>query len=110
VLRARATIEVQGKLVSAYVLQGNLEDARTSYEAVRTDFARLLESGIDEPFTRYYVACAAAMMGEQQEALQNLEQAIQMRRHFNVARARLESDFIGLRDNARFRTLIEATQ
>ena len=50
------------------------------------------------------------MMGEQQEALQNLEQAIQMRRHFNVARARLESDFIGLRENARFRTLIEATQ
>jgi hypothetical protein len=109
-LKQRAMIEVQQKLTSAYVRQDNLEDARTSYEAVLSGHERLLAAGSEEPFSRYYVACAAAVMGDAERALAELAAAIRLRRHFIIARARVESDFESLRGNERFLSLIEVTQ
>ena len=100
-LKQRAMIEVQQKLASAYVRQDNLEDARTSYEAVLSGHERLLAAGSDEPFTRYYVACAAAVMGDAELALTELTEAIRMRRHFIISRARVEPDFESPRMMAR---------
>ncbi len=109
VLKARATLEVNQKLVSAYVRQENLDDANISFEAVLTGFTRLVASGSDDPFTRYYVACAAAMMGKTEEALEHLEHAIQKHRQFICARGRVETDFESLQGNARFHELIGTT-
>jgi serine/threonine protein kinase/tetratricopeptide (TPR) repeat protein len=109
-LKQRAMIEVQQKLASAYVRQDNLEDARTSYEAVLSGHERLLAAGSDEPFSRYYVACAAAVLGDAELALTELTEAIRMRRHFIISRARIEPDFESLRSNERFLSLIEVTQ
>ncbi|MEO6726445.1 MAG: hypothetical protein ABIP14_14255, partial [Blastocatellia bacterium] len=69
-----------------------------------------LAIGADEPFTRYYVACASAMMGDKEAALEHLAKAIEGRRNFNAARARVEIDFESLREDARFKALIGDTQ
>ncbi len=105
-LKERTLIEVHQKLVSAYIRQGNLEDARAAYEQVTKGFAARLALGADEPFTRYYVACAAAMMGDKQAALEHLTKAIEGRRNFNAARARVEIDFESLRDDPAFQALL----
>ncbi|MFN0107665.1 MAG: protein kinase domain-containing protein [Blastocatellia bacterium] len=104
-LKERALIEVNQKLVSAYVRQGNLEDAQRAYDQLTQSFAERLTAASDDPFTRYYVACAAAMMGEKETALEHLQVAIEGRRNFNAARARVEIDFESLRDDPNFQTL-----
>lgn len=105
-LKERTLIEVHQKLVSAYIRQGNLEDARAAYEQVTKGFAARLAMGADEPFTRYYVACAAAMMGDKEAALEHLTKAIEGRRNFNTARALVEIDFESLRDDPAFQALV----
>ncbi|MBP6823048.1 MAG: hypothetical protein KA368_15980, partial [Acidobacteria bacterium] len=109
-LKERAMIEVNQKLVSAYVRQGNLEDARATYLQLTRSFDERLTAGADDPFTRYYVACAAAMIGEKEKALEHLRIAIEGRRNFNAARAQVEIDFESLKDNPNFKSLIGDTQ
>jgi len=106
-LRERTAIEVHQRLTSAYVRQGNLDDARATFEQVIKGFEQRLEVGADEPFTRYYVACACAMMGERERALECLEKAARMRRQFTVERAKLEVDFESLREDVRFQELLD---
>lgn len=105
-LKERTLIEVHQKLVSAYTRQGNLEDARAAYEQVCKGFAARLAIGADEPFTRYYVACASAMMGDKEKALEHLRVAVEGRRNFNAARAKVEIDFESLRDDPQFQRLL----
>ena len=99
-------IEANQKLVSAYVRQGNLEDAQRAYEQLTQSFDERLAAGADDPFTRYYVACASAMMGDKEKALEHLAAAIEGRRNFNTARAKVETDFESLRDDAEFQNLL----
>jgi non-specific serine/threonine protein kinase len=107
-LKERVLIEVYQKLASAYVRQGNIEDAREAFAHVTQDFEERLAKGADDPFTRYYVACAYAMMGDRQSALEHLRIAIEGRRNFNAARARVEIDFEGLRDDPEFQALVSS--
>ncbi|MGH9937652.1 MAG: TPR end-of-group domain-containing protein, partial [Blastocatellia bacterium] len=107
-LKERVLIEVYQKLTSAYVRQGSMDDARQAFERVTEDFEGRLAKGADEPFTRYYVACAHAMMGDKQGALEHLRKAIEGRRNFNAARARVEIDFEGLRDDTVFQELVKS--
>ncbi len=105
-LKERTLIEVYQKLTSAYVRQGNPDDAREAFSHVTAGFAERLAKGADDPFTRYYVACAHAMMGDKDRALEHLRKAIEGRRAFNAARARLERDFESLHDDPRFQELV----
>jgi non-specific serine/threonine protein kinase len=105
-LKERSLIEVHQKLVSAYVRQGNLEDARIAFRQVTKGFDARLAAGADDPFTRYYVACASAMMGDKTGALDHLAKAIEGRRQFNAARARVEIDFESLRGDPKFQAMI----
>ena len=112
-LTRRAIADMENGLVAlvdnniiAYTRQGNREDARAAFEQVVKGFAARLAIGADEPFTRYYVACASAMMGDKEAALEHLAKAIEGRRNFNAARARVEIDFESLRDDPKFQTMI----
>jgi hypothetical protein len=69
-------------------------------------FEDRLRVGADEPFTRYYVAAAWALLGEAERALEVLEGAAAMRRVFVVERARIDPDFESLRSEPRFQRLI----
>ncbi|MBO0721517.1 MAG: protein kinase [Blastocatellia bacterium] len=105
-LKERAMIEVNQKLVSAYVRQGNLEDARKVFDQLIKSFDARLAEGADDPFTRYYVACACAMIGEKDNALEHLQIAIAGRRNYNATRAKTELDFESLRNDDRFKALV----
>lgn len=105
-LRERAMIEVNQKLVSANLRQGNRADAERAYAQLMKGFESRLAAGHDDPFTRYYVACAANMMGDTEKALEHLTVAIRGRRNFNAARARLEIDLESLREDPRFQALV----
>jgi tetratricopeptide (TPR) repeat protein len=107
-LKERVLIEVYQKLTSAYVRQGNLDDAREAFGHVTEGFEERLASGADDPFARYYIACAYAMMGDKQRALEHLWKAIEGRRNFNAARARVEIDFESLRGDAVFQELVNS--
>jgi tetratricopeptide (TPR) repeat protein len=108
VLKERVLIEVYQKLTSAYVRQGSLDDAREAFGHVTAGFAERLAIGADDPFTRYYVACAYAMIGNKTAAIEHLRVAIEGRRAFNTARARVEIDFESLRDDPEFQGLVKA--
>jgi thioredoxin-like negative regulator of GroEL len=84
-----------------------MDDAREAFGHVTEGFAERLAQDADDPFTRYYVACAYAMMGNKAAALEHLRKAIEGRRNFNAARARVEIDFEGLRDNPEFQELVK---
>jgi tetratricopeptide (TPR) repeat protein len=107
VLKERVLIEVYQKLTSAYARQGSMDDAREAFGHVTASFAERLAKGADDPFTRYYVACAHAMMGDKAGALEHLRRAIEGRRNFNAARARLEIDFEGLRGDPGFQEMVK---
>ncbi|HKX27557.1 MAG TPA: tetratricopeptide repeat protein, partial [Blastocatellia bacterium] len=105
-LRERTSLEVHQKLVCAYVRQGNSEDANRIFDQLNEDFEARLSAGGDDPFTRYYMACACAMMGRKESALQHLRKAVETRPAFNLARARVEIDFENLRGDSEFESLI----
>jgi serine/threonine protein kinase/Tfp pilus assembly protein PilF len=105
-LKERVLIEVRQKLASAYVRQGKLDEARAAFEAMMAGFRVRVAGGADDPFTRFYIACGCAVMGEQEQALEHLAKAIEGRRCFNIARAQIERDLEGLRDNPRFQALL----
>src|SRR6266498_2019490 len=107
VLKERVLIEVYQKLTSAYARQGSMDDAREAFGHVTAGFLERLAKGADDPFTRYYVACAHAMMGDKAGALEHLRKAIEGRRNFNTARARLEIDFESLRDDPGFQEMVK---
>jgi tetratricopeptide (TPR) repeat protein len=107
VLKERVLIEVYQKLTSAYARQKSMDDARDAFAHVTAGFAERLAKGADDPFTRYYVACGHAMMGERARALEHLRKAIEGRRNFNSARARLEIDFESLRDDPEFQEMVK---
>ena len=106
VLKERVLIEVYQKLTSAYVRQGSVDDAREAFGHVTAGFAERLAKGADDPFTRYYAACAHAMMGNKAAAIEHLRRAVEGRRNFNAARARVEIDFEGLRSDPEFQELV----
>jgi serine/threonine protein kinase/tetratricopeptide (TPR) repeat protein len=107
VLKERVLIEVYQKLTSAYARQGSMDDATEAFSHVTSGFAERLAKSADDPFTRYYVACAHAMMGDKAGALEHLRKAIESRRNFNAARARLEIDFESLRDDPGFQEMVK---
>jgi non-specific serine/threonine protein kinase len=109
-LKERTLIEVNQKLVSAYVRQGNMTDARATYNRLIKSFEAHMAVSPDDPFTRYYLACACAMMGEAEKALDHLQIAIKGRPNYNRSRARIEIDFEGLRADERFQKLIDSKQ
>ncbi|MBI1763825.1 MAG: protein kinase [Acidobacteria bacterium] len=108
-LKERTQIEVQQKLAAVYVRLGELTKAREAFESMLTAFQARLQQGLDDPFTRYYIACGCAMLGETELALEHLQKAIEGRRTFNTARARIEADFESLRAEPRFQALLQPT-
>jgi hypothetical protein len=62
--------------------------------------------GADDPFTRYYAACASALLGRTDEALAHLIKAAASRPAFTAARAAIEPDLEPLREEGRFRELL----
>jgi tetratricopeptide (TPR) repeat protein len=105
-LRNRILIELRQRLGSAHLRLGRDAEGKAELALALEGFEGRLRLGADEPFSRYYAACAYAVRGDVDPALAYLERAIRMRRRFTVARARIEPEFDGLRGERRFRVLV----
>lgn len=107
-LKERTLIEVQQKLAAVYMRQGDTANARAAFDVMMAEFQTRLQQGLDDPFTRYYIACGCAVLGETELALEHLQVAITGRRIFNTARARVEKDLESLRGEPRFQAMLNA--
>jgi adenylate cyclase len=105
-LKARTTIELQMRLGAALGRLGDRAAGEAALLAATSAFERRLHMGTDDAFTRYYAACAYALRGDVEAALDCLEKTARMRRAYTVVRARTEPHLAALRDQPRFRALI----
>ncbi len=105
-LRNRIQVELHTRLGGAQSRLGAMAEAAASLTRALDIFETRVKLGADEPFTRYDAACAYALQGNKEAALAGLERAALSRREYTVARARIEPERRGLRDDPVFRQLI----
>ncbi len=101
-LRARMTIEIGYRKGSSQIRAKQVVAGRENLEAALAAFEQRLGMGTDDPFTRYYVACARTVMGDLDGAIDDLEQAARKRPAYTVRRALIEPDLEPLREHTRF--------
>ncbi len=109
-LRGRIFIELHQRIGEARIRRGEPASGRAALDFAVEAFERRVRSGADDPSTRYYAACAYALLGRTDAALGSLEKAVSSRRRFNVARARVEPALDGLRRQERFLALVGGNQ
>jgi serine/threonine protein kinase/tetratricopeptide (TPR) repeat protein len=105
-LRSRIFIELHQRIGEVRLLLGDAASGRAALELATEAYERRLRTGADDPSTRYYAACAYALQGDVESALECLEKAAAGRPRLTVARARLEGALDDLREEERFRALV----
>ena len=106
-LRGRIQVELHLRLGGAHLRLGHQEEAAAALAVARENFEKRVRLGADDPFTRYYAACVYALRGERELALDSLQKSAQERRPFTVERAKREPDLDSLREEPRFRDILE---
>ncbi len=105
-LRGRIQVELHLRLGSAHLGLGQAERAQAELARALDAYQQRLRLGADEPFTRYYAACAHARRGEAGAALDALEQSARQARAFTIERARVEPELESLAGEPRFGELL----
>ncbi|MGE5344452.1 MAG: protein kinase domain-containing protein [Acidithiobacillales bacterium] len=105
-LKERHFVEIEERIGSSRLRLGQREAAQEALKTALDAFGRRLRMGADDPFTRYYAACASALLGQTEEAIAHLAKAAASRPAFTAARAAIEPDLESLQGDARFRELI----
>ncbi len=86
---------------------GDEAGGRAALDLAVEAYERRVRSGAGDPATPYYAACAHALRGEVEPALAALEAAAASRPRLTAARAPLEPALEALRQEPRFRALID---
>ncbi|MFL5639260.1 MAG: protein kinase domain-containing protein [Gemmatimonadaceae bacterium] len=105
-LRDRTLLELNVKIGAVYLRQGRAEDAERHFGRALKSFESRVANGADDPFTRYYIACLHALRGDRDRALDSLERVAKSLPQLTAARARVDLDLESLRQEPRFRALI----
>jgi serine/threonine-protein kinase len=109
-LRARILVELNARLGAAYLGTGDTRKAQTAFDIALDGFERRVRLGADDPFTRYYAASVHALRGDAETAIAMLQRALTQLPAFTAARARIEPEFDGIRNDPRFRRLLGAAR
>ena len=99
-------IELNQKLGAAYLKIGRKEEAERHFKIAVKGFEERQAKGADDPFTKYYVACLYALVGDADRAIKYLEETFTDLRVLNTLRAKLDPDFDSIRSDPRFQHLI----
>jgi len=106
-LRGRTFIELQQRIGEAHLRLGETEPGRAALDLAIEALHRRMRGGVDDAMSPYYGACAHALRGEHAPALDCLERAAAKRPRLTAARAAIEPALESLRDEPRFRALVE---
>jgi tetratricopeptide (TPR) repeat protein len=106
-LKERTIIELNAKLGAAYLRLGKQDDANRFFDRALKAFDGRVANGADDPFTRYYIAGVYALRRDTQRALEFLERVSKALPALTAARLRRDPDFDTLRDEDRFRALLQ---
>jgi tetratricopeptide (TPR) repeat protein len=101
-LKERTSIELNVKLGAAYHRLGRKEEADRFFSRALKTFEARVAKGADDPFTRYYAACAYALLGDTARALDSLERVAAALPALTGARVTRDPDLESLRDEPRF--------
>jgi tetratricopeptide (TPR) repeat protein len=104
-LRERTQIELNVKIGAVYLRQGKRGEAERHFNRALKSFDTRVSNGADDPFTRYYIACLHALLGEDDKALESLERIASRNPQLTAARARVDVDLASLRGDPRFLAL-----
>ena len=66
-----------------------------------------MAKGADDPFTKYYIACLYALRGDADNAIKYLSESLERLGTLNTIRARTDPDFESLKDDPRFREIVD---
>jgi TolB-like protein/predicted Ser/Thr protein kinase len=102
-LKERHFVEIEERRGSSLLKIGRVAEGTEALESALAAFGRRLRMGADDPFTRYYAACASALLGRADEAFGHLGKAAEKRLAFTAARAAIEPDLAPLANDPRFR-------
>jgi tetratricopeptide (TPR) repeat protein len=105
-LRARIFIELQQRIGEARLRLGELAEGRAALDLAIEAYERRMRTGADDAMSPYYGACAHALRGEAEPALDCLERAAAKRPRLTAARAAIEPALESLRDEPRFRAIV----
>jgi tetratricopeptide (TPR) repeat protein len=107
-LRNRILVELNARLGGAHLCLGHGQKANALFDVALETFERRVRLGADDPFTRYYAASVHAMRGDAEPALAFLERAVAELPALTAARARIEPEFVRLRNDPRFEKLLRS--
>ena len=105
-LRDRTAIELNIKIGAAHLRKSQPEDARRFFGRALKAFETRVSEGADDPSTRYYAACAYALLGDADRALDSLERVASSLPALTAARIRRDPDLDSLRGHERFQALL----
>jgi tetratricopeptide (TPR) repeat protein len=101
-LKERTSIELNVKLGAAYHRLGKAAEAERFFARALKAFGARVAKGADDPFTRYYIACAQALLGDTERALESLERVAAALPALTSARIQRDPDLESLRGEPRF--------
>jgi tetratricopeptide (TPR) repeat protein len=107
-LRDRSSVEINQKLGAAYLRKGMNEEAEHHFKHALKKYEERVGKGADDPYTKYYVACAYALSGNVEQAIKQLEESSRRLRAINAVRARTDPDFEQIRDDPRFQQIVSS--
>lgn len=108
-LRERVALELQLKLAAVYWRLDDRARADEHFEQAIKSFRDRVGRGADDGFTKYYVAGAYALRGEEEPAVRYLKESIDALGNINRLRAQLDPDFDPVRGAPTFSALFWAT-
>jgi len=107
-LAERILIEIRYRIGAALLQAERAEEGRRELLAAVALHEERLRLGADDPFTRFYAACARALLGDEDGAAGDLERALEARRAYVLRRARSQPELARILSGARLRGWLEA--
>jgi tetratricopeptide (TPR) repeat protein len=106
-LRSRIFIELHQRIGEAHLRLGEEAAGQAALDLAVEAYQRRMRTGADDPMSPYYAACAHALRGEADAALGCLERTAARRPRLTAARAAIEPALASLRDEPRFRVIVQ---